>query len=768
MSKLRLLLCLALCSVTAFAQAADTRVELIPMPAQLTRADGSFSVNEQTPIVVPPGDAAALHAANYLVGLAEHSRGLSLQVRESPATGAAITLQRDASINNREGYTLDVTPKGIRIAARDDAGLFYGAVTLWQLLTPNGRRGEVSVPSLHIRDEPRFSWRGMMLDSSRHMQSVEEIEGLLDQMAAHKLNSFHWHLTDDQGWRIEIKRYPELTKIGAWRDGLNEQSDQSPQRYGGFYTQDQIRHIVAYAAERQITVVPEIDLPGHAQAAVASYPELGVTGKRPPVSPDWGVNPYLYNVDDPTLRFVENVLDEVMDLFPSTYIHLGGDEAVKDQWQASSAIQAKMRALGVKDENALQSWFMGQLGTYLNQHGRRLLGWDEILEGGLPASATVMSWRGSKGAIDAARQGHDVVLSAAPDLYFDNVQSDRDDELSGRLPPISLAKVYGLEAVPKELNAAQAKHVLGLQANVWTEHLPTISHVQHALFPRLDAVAEAAWSPVAKRNWSNFLSRLPAQFVRYGQQNINVADSAFAPVFELDRNAALASGKARVTLTNQAKYGALHYTLDGSTPGLNSPLYSKPLDVTMPGVLKVATFAADGSALSASRQRALDTDSLLGRNSGELVNCPGSDFTLRLQPMPDATSQAPAYNVNIFDACRLYRQARLDGVASISVQAARLPRNYALAHEAKLVKSHPASTPHGELLVHQGNCDGPLLTTLPLPGDGSRDFTLEGPLLPRQGVHDLCLIFTAPTNGPLYAIDKVTLIPGQVAKAAKP
>ncbi|WP_266156290.1 family 20 glycosylhydrolase [Dyella silvatica] len=771
MSKLRLLLCMALYGIAACADAAGAQsapLALTPMPAQWTRADGHFNVNAQTPIIIPAGDAGARRAADYLAGLAERTRGLSLQVQDGQAGMLGIRLQRDASIANREGYTLDITPQGIRIAARDDAGLFYGAVTLWQLLTPNDQRGETSLPALHIRDQPRFSWRGMMLDSSRHFQTVEEVEGLLEQMAQHKLNTFHWHLTDDQGWRIEIKRYPELTKIGAWRDEQSAASEPSPRRYGGFYTQEQIRQVVAYAAARQITVVPEIDLPGHAQAAVASYPELGVTGKRPSVSTDWGVNTYLYNVDDSTLRFVENVLDEVMALFPSTYIHLGGDEAVKDQWEASPAIQAKMRALGVKNENALQSWFMGQLGTYLNQHGRRLLGWDEILEGGLPASATVMSWRGSKGAIEAAKQGHDVVLSPSPDLYFDHVQSNRDDEYSGRLPPIVLAAVYGFEAVPKELSADQAKHVLGLQANVWTEHLPSIDHVQHALFPRLDAVAEAAWSPASQRDWQGFLARLPAQFARYRQQHIHVADSAFAPVFELDRNAALVSGKAQVSLGNQVNHGVLHYTVDGSTPDLHSPRYSKPFEVVMPVTLKAATFAGDGSVLAAPRQRVLDAPSLLSRASDELVNCPGSDFALRLQPMPDATSTAPAYNVNIFDTCRLYRQARLDGVAAIHVQVVRLQRNYALAHDAKLVKSRPASTPHGELLVRQDRCDGPLLATLPLPGDGPRQFSLDGPSLPRQGTHDLCLIFTAPISGPLYAIDNISLIPPATPQAGQP
>ncbi|MEW5313157.1 MAG: hypothetical protein WDW38_004746 [Sanguina aurantia] len=382
-----------------------------------------------------------------------------------------------APVTSPEGYTLDVTPQGVRLVARTDAGLFYGAMTLAQLLSPDDRRGAVAIATLHIDDQPRFPWRGLMLDSARHMQTIGEIETLIDQMAQHKLNTFHWHLADDQGWRIEIRRYPQLTAIGAWRTPIDAGHDGQPLRYGGFYTQDQIRQLVAFAADRHVTVVPEIDMPGHAQAAVAAYPSLGVTGRQLGVSEDWGVHPTLYNVDDATLAFMDNVLDEVMALFPSHIIHVGGDEAVKDQWKASPAVQARMHALGLKDEDALQAWFIGQLGRHLAAHGRQLIGWDEILQGPLPPGATVMSWRGTQGAIDAARLGHDVVLATAPDLYFDQLQSDRTDEIAGRLPAMTLASIYAFKPVPAALDASQASHVLGAQANVWTEHMPTMKHV---------------------------------------------------------------------------------------------------------------------------------------------------------------------------------------------------------------------------------------------------------------------------------------------------
>ncbi|MDE2247250.1 MAG: family 20 glycosylhydrolase [Xanthomonadaceae bacterium] len=735
---------------------------LIPWPSQVELADGAFSVDPHTPIVVLDNDPASRRTAHWLAAELASVRGLRLPVRHGGAGAGAIVLQRDpqAPVDHREGYALDVSADGIRIRARDDAGLFYGAVTLWQLLTPDAKRGTVRVPALHIRDQPRFAWRGLMLDSARHMQSVAEIEQLLEQMAEHKLNMFHWHLTDDQGWRIQIRRYPKLTSIGAWRTPPDAGHDGEPKRYGGFYTQAQIRRIVAYAAARHITVVPEIDMPGHAQAAVAAYPWLGVTGQRPAVSVDWGVNPYLYNVDDASFSFIEHVLDEVMALFPSRYIHLGGDEAIKDQWQASPAVQARMRALGLKDADALQGWFIDRVGRYLDDHGRRLVGWDEILDGGVPADATVMSWRGSKGAIEAARLGHDVVLSPAPQLYFDQLQSDQDDEPAGRMPVESLAAVYAFEPVPKQLDAAQAAHVLGAQANVWTEHMPSMRHVEHAVFPRLDALSEVDWSPAAARDWNSFSARLPAQFARYRAQHIGYADSAFAPVIALDRDAALASGSAWLTLSDQAGFGALHYTLDGSAPGPRSPLYQGPLTVTLPVTVRAVNLAADGSVLAAPRRWVLDRPGLLSLSGNALPNCPGSNFRLRVQPMPDSTSLAPVYSVNLFNTCQLYPVTPMDGVRAIHVDAVRLQRNYALAHEQKLVQSRPRRTPFGELVVHQDRCDGVVLASmaLPDPARSARRFALHATLPVQRGPHALCLIYTAPIDGPLYALARVSLL----------
>jgi hexosaminidase len=754
------LFCLLLCGLVQ-----ATPVSIIPMPAQLKLAEGAFKVDDDTLVVVPPNDAEARQSAQYLVDLLGKTRGLHLKLTEGSEAENAIVLHHDpkAAVTQAEGYTLDVSTHGIRISARDDAGLFYGAVTLWQLLTPDARQGAVQVPALHIGDWPRFAWRGVMLDSARHFQSVDDVKRLLDQMAQHKLNVLHWHLTDDQGWRIEIKRYPELTQIGAWRTPPDAGHDGEPLRYGGFYTQAQIRDVVAYAAARHITVLPEIDMPGHAQAAVASYPQIGVTGKRPLVSVDWGVNPYLYNVDDATFQFIDNVLDEVMALFPSHYIHVGGDEAIKDQWKASAAIQAKIHALHLKDEDALQGWFIGRIGTYLASHGRRLIGWDEILDGGVPADATVMSWRGTDGAIKAAKLGHDVVMSPAPDLYFDSVQSDLADEAAGRDPVRDLASVYAFNPVPSTLTGPQASHVLGAQANVWTEHIPTMQHVEHAVFPRLDALSEVTWSPAVARNWNSFLARLPAQLERYSAQNIHYADTAFEPVIKVDANAALKSGQTAVTLSNQAGYGAIHYTIDGSTPDVHALVYDKPFTAKLPVTIRAATFSSGGVELAGEHVRVLDRAHLLSRAGAELSNCPGSDFRLHVQPMPDATSMAPVYAVNIFDACQQYPSTPLDRVTAIHVEAVRLERNYALAHDIKLVVSRPHSTPYGELVVHRDRCDGPVLASMPLPDPktGARRFALDATLSGQHGDHALCLIYTAPTDGPLYALDRVSLLSSQ-------
>ncbi len=400
----------------------------------------------------------------------------------------------------------------LTIAAARRAGLFYGAMSLWQLATPDAAKGPVAVPAASIEDAPRFAWRGLMVDSARHVQSLDTLKAVIDAMAVHKLNTFHWHLVDDQGWRLEIKKYPKLTEIGAWR--TDPGAARAYPKYGGFYTQDQARELVAYAAARNITVVPEIETPGHALAPIVAYPSLGTAAPDASKMGDWGVFPWLYNTDDATFAFLDDVLNEVMDIFPSTFIHVGGDEAVKDQWKASPKIQAKIKELGLKDEHELQSWFIQRVGKSLNERGRRLIGWDEILEGGLAPNATVMSWRGIDGAIAAARQGHDTVLSPHPTLYLDNRQSQSPEEPTGRGHVSSLKDVYAFDPAPAQLTPDERKHILGVQANVWTEHMQTDTRMELMAFPRAVALAERGWSSEADANWDDFARRLPAEMTR--------------------------------------------------------------------------------------------------------------------------------------------------------------------------------------------------------------------------------------------------------------
>jgi len=739
---------------------------LIPLPADIRQTEGSLAIDAHTVIAYAPGDRGAEAAAVYLAAELKRSRGLSLTpipTRQPPH--GAIVLRTDPAtrVTQADGYTLDITGDGARIASRGDAGLFYGAVTLWQLASADGRQGATHVPDVAIRDWPRFAWRGLMLDVARHFHDVAAVKQVLDAMAEHKLNVFHWHLSDDQGWRIQIKRYPRLTDVGAWRTPPGAGTFGEPERYGGFYTQEQVRDVVAYAAARHITVVPELDMPGHAQAAVAAYPDLvGVTGEHPAVSVDWGVNPYLYNVDDKSFTFIENVLDEVMALFPSTYIHLGGDEAVKDQWKQSPAVQAKMASLGIKDENALQSWFTDRLGDYLAKHGRRLIGWDEILEGGLPRTASVMSWRGVEGAVAAAKQDHDVVLAPAGWMYFDNLQSDRADEPNGRLSVLDLKRVYGFEPVDASLTPEQARHVLGTEATLWSEFIPSTRHIQHALFPRLDAMAEIAWSPRDVRNWDSFLQRLPAQVRRYAALDIDASDTAFAPAIQLDEpvSGILRAGKATVRIDAQTTFGTIRYTTDGSLPDTQAKVYAAPFAVTLPTTVRAATFAPDGTRMAAVRSRAIDRDTLLTRRTGELTKCADGSLGLRMPLLPDLGAMDTAvFDIDLFHACWAYPAAPLDGITGIRVDVARLARNYGLAHELSKVVSYPAKTAYGELEVHQDTCTGPLLATLPLPPGkalGER-FVLQGTLPAVRGDHDLCLRSTAPITGPLYGLGAVKL-----------
>ncbi len=735
---------------------------LIPMPVVVERRSGHFEVVPDSALVV--NDERASGSARYFADLVERTHGLHFALTTGAAApvGDAIVFQLQpgtARTDDDESYRLGITPHQITLTAGTAHGLFNGAVTLWQLLTPGGKDGQtLRVPCAQIDDYPRFAWRGLLLDSARHFQSPEFVKHFIDIMALHKLNVMHWHLTDDQGWRVQIKKYPKLTEIGAWRAPQpNEMQlvDPATGKYGGFYTQDQIRDIVRYAADRHVTIVPEIDMPGHAQAAVAAYPQLGVTGAQPAVSSDWGINTWLFDVSEYSFSFVENVLTEVMALFPSKYIHVGGDEAAKDQWKASAHVQERMRRLGIRDEKDLQGYFTVRLEGFLRVHGRTLVGWDEILEGGVPPTAVVMSWRGTEGAVAAAEHGIDVVMSPDPAMYLDHLQSSASDEPPGRVKVISLADVYAFEAVPRELDADQARHVLGGQANLWSEYLTTPQRVEHAAFPRAAALAEVLWSRPEGRNWDDFVARLPAQFDRYRKLGVAFADTAFEPQIAASRTSeskAGASSQIRVDLSKQIAFGTIRYTLDGSPPGPQSREYREPVIASPGTTVRTASFDADRT-LAAPRAQRIDASSVARRYSDRLKPC-GDSLLLRLEGGSDDGAAAPLYNVNLMNPCWIYTQVDLGANASIDVRVGALPYFFQLWHDAAKVMTYVPSGAGDELQLRLDGCSGAPVATV-LLGDSGAARTLSVALAQQEGVHDICLVFATHERDPLWLIDWV-------------
>jgi hexosaminidase len=736
----------AVSSSTAAANAAE--LPLLPMPASVTVQKGSFPFAHAR---IQAADAGERGAGERLRSLLQRSHGPTL----SFARSGSIRFRRDPSVAGDEAYRLTVTSHGAEIAATADAGLYYGAETLWQLMASAGPAGRI--PAVAIDDHPAFSWRGVMLDSARHMQPVAYVEQLIDRMAMAKLNVLHWHLTDDQGWRIEIDRYPRLTTVGAWRReagaaGTDPRTGK-PIVYGGYYSKKDIRAVVAFAAARHVTIVPEIDVPGHATAIIAAYPELAST-PNPPRSPsnDWGILPNLLNPSDQTFTFLDNVLDEVMALFPGPFIHLGGDEAVKDQWKASPAIQAKIKALGLKDEDALQGWFTARAGAYVAKHGRRLVGWDEILDGRVPGDATVMSWHGIDGAVTAAKSGHDAVLAASPILYLDHIQSASGDEPPGRGEIIEWRQLYSFDPAPAGLTPAERRHILGLQANLWTEHVRTTAYADRMLWPRAAIVAELGWSS-HKKDWPAFSYRLVAAMRRWHAmgQGYNAAPLEPLATFEAGEQG------ITVTLRQPATIGTLRYTTDGSSPTARSPEYRVPLALN-PGA-SLAAQAFDGiTPLGEPKRWVIRPDLPRTRSASEMELCSNA-IPLRLEDDGPTAGKRLIHWADVMHPCWIWRGAPLSGTTHIVAQVGRMPFNFSIGADIAKITYRPRVTPAGELEVRRDGCDGAVIATIPLQAatgtSGVAD--VRGALAPQSGAHDLCVTFTQNGPDPYWVLDRLTL-----------
>jgi hexosaminidase len=717
---------------------------LLPQPASMTVGEGRFALAGAT-VSAAPGTGAA---ADRFTDLLARSGGPTL----GRAANGGIRFVRDRSVAGAEAYRIVVTSSGATVSASGDAGLFYGAETLWQLAA-----GHEAVPAVTIADQPAFVWRGMMLDSARHFQPVSYVKQLIDRMAVEKLNIFHWHLTDDQGWRIPIDRYPRLTTIGAWRapagaEGRDPKTGH-PVRYGGFYTKQDIREVVAYAAARHITIVPEIEMPGHATALIAAYPELAST-PHPPTAPssDWGILPNLVSPRDESFLFLEHVLDEVMALFPGRYIHVGGDEAPKGQWKTDPVAQARIKALGLKDEDALQGWFTARIGAYLQQHGRRLLGWDEILEGGVPADATVMSWRGMDGALKAARLGHDTILAPSPILYLDNRQSTSADEPPGRGEIIDWKRLYGLETAPATLTPEERRHILGLQANLFTEHVRTLDYADRMIWPRAAVAAELAWSS-APRDWTGFAPRLVADMGRWTTLGWKADETP------LDARATIDGGA--MTLAQPADIGTLRYTTDGSAPTATSPAIAGPIPLAEAKSISAQAFL-DGKPLGTVRHFSFGPADRLTRAATDMRFC-DHKFPMRLED-DGATDVRRIHWVDAMQACWIWPQVPMDGVTRLSAEVGSVPYNFALGDDIKDVVFRKPETAEGEMQVRQDGCDGPLIASIPLAPAARNvgDTMIAGALSTQaKGPHDLCISFTQRTPDPLWLLDRLTLIPSR-------
>ena len=573
-------------------------LNVVPQPYSVTQdlEAAPFVINKSTIIAYPEGNAVMQRNAEFLASYIAKSCGFAPRVAPESKAKRAIVLAVDAGIGNSEGYRLKCDKNGVTITGGSEVGVFYGIQTLYKSLPiTKGTDNMAAVPVGEVNDMPRFTYRGFMLDVGRHFYPVEYIKEVIDMLAMHNINYFHWHLTEDQGWRIEIKKYPRLTEVGSVRkrtliDQKTQTYDETP--HSGYYTQEEAREVVAYAAERHITVIPEIDLPGHMMAALVAYPELGCTGGPYEMPCRWGVfDDVLCGGNEATLQFAKDVLSEIMDIFPSPYIHIGGDECPKKHWKTCAKCQAKIKELGLEDtaehskENQLQTYFMGEVGKLINSRGRKMMGWDEMLEGGLAPGATVMSWTSPKPAAKTARLHHDVVVTPIQYLYFSNPYHN------GRKGIKSLQRVYNFEPMPSELTADEQKYVIGTQGCLWTEWTRDTVKVEWQILPRMAALSELQWAQPEKKDFNNFLQRLTPLLKVYDSRGFGYRKDlheVYVQCFKCKYE-----GKSRVELTTLA--GEIYYTLDGSEPNKQSMRYYGNIVVDNGVILKAVAYRPDGT-----------------------------------------------------------------------------------------------------------------------------------------------------------------------------
>jgi len=568
---------------------------IIPQPVDVKMGEGFFLIDNKTSVNFKAEQTALKPAVDFFVSTIRHISGTALLVNKTAGKIIELILDKNASIKE-EGYQLMVNKSTIVIKANSYGGIFYGLQSLLQTLPQVRTNAALKVPCMQVNDYPRFKWRGMHLDVSRHFFSADAVKEYIDLMAMYKMNTFHWHLVDDQGWRIEIKKYPKLTETGAWRvDQTDKIWGARPQAqpgeeatYGGYYTQEQVKEIVAYAKARNVTIVPEIEMPGHVASAISSYPQLSCT--QLPQLPMTGGNYTNMSSNycagnDEVFGFLQDVLTEVIALFPSTYIHIGGDEVDKGPWKQCSKCQARMKKEGLKNEEELQSYFVKRIEKFIVSKQRKMIGWDEILEGGLAPEATVMSWRGESGGIQAAKMNHNVVMTPGTPCYFDHYQAGPEGEPLAIGGFNTLKKVYDYEPIPKELNAEEAKYVLGAQANLWTEFISTTEHVEYMVLPRMLALAETVWSPAANKNWTSFNERLKVQFKAFDQKGLHYSPGNFT----VDIKPISENGKLKVNLVTEIPTVSIYYTTDGSVPTASGNKYQGPISIETSQTIKAVS-----------------------------------------------------------------------------------------------------------------------------------------------------------------------------------